>query len=94
MRPNAGKIRDGGALRAVAGRPLRLNVAAQSAPMHIELQDESGVTIAETQVAIGATHVALALPPATAPATYLVALHFTRNGGEETVIRTVVAQPR
>jgi hypothetical protein len=61
--------------------------------MRIELEDDSGAIIAETAVAPGMTHAALPLPPSATRATYLLALHYTRNGGEETVIRTVVAAP-
>jgi hypothetical protein len=80
--------------RAIAGRPLHLRVTPQANAMHLELEDESGTTLSETDVAPGATHAAVPLPPSDARATYLLALHYTRNGGEETVIRTVVAAPR
>ena len=87
----------GGALailgRALAGHPLKLHVAASSSPMQVELQDETGGTLAETTIAPGATTVMLPLPPATAATTYFVALHYARNGGEETVVRTVIAAP-
>jgi hypothetical protein len=76
--------------RAVAGHAL-LHVAASSSPMQVELQDESGGTLAETSVAPRATSAVLPLPAATATTTYFVALHYARNGGEETVVRTVVA---
>jgi hypothetical protein len=79
---------------AVAGRPLRLRLTPQASAMHAELQDESGATLAEAEIAAGAKSATLPLPPATASATYLLALHYTRNGGEETVIRTVIAAPR
>ena len=80
--------------RAVGGRPLLLRVAAQRAPMQLELEDESGTVIAETNVPAGATRAVLPLPPAAERTTYLVAVHYEHNGGEETVIRTVVAAPR
>jgi hypothetical protein len=80
--------------RAVAGHTLNLRVAAQRAPVRIELQDETGSTISETQLAAGATRAALPLPPATGAVTYLIAMHYTRDGSEETVIRTIVATPR
>jgi|GEM_PF-2364504 len=80
--------------RAVAGRALRLHVAPSSSPMQVELQDETGGTLAEATIAARATSAALPLPAATAPATYFVALHYARNGGEETVVRTVVASAR
>jgi hypothetical protein len=80
--------------RAIAGRPLHLRVTPQPNTLHLELEDESGTTLSETDVAAGATHAAVPLPPSDARATYLLALHYTRNGGEETVIRTVVAAPR
>ena len=79
---------------AVAGRPLKLRVAPQASPMRIELEDDSGAVIAESEIAPHVTRAALPLPPAASRATYLLALHYTRNGGEETVIRTVVAAPR
>jgi hypothetical protein len=79
---------------AVAGHPLKLRLMAQGSPVRIELEDEAGAAITETEVAAGATHASLPLPVATERATYLIALHYTRNGGEETVIRTIVAAPR
>lgn len=79
---------------AVAGRPLHLRLAAQASPVRIELEDDSGAAITETQVAAGATHASLLLPAAPERATYLIALHYTRDGGEETVIRTVVTAPQ
>jgi hypothetical protein len=79
---------------AVAGRPLRLRLAAQASPVRIELEDETGAAITETQVPPGATHASLPLPAAPERATYLIALHYTRDGGEETVIRTVVTAPK
>jgi hypothetical protein len=79
---------------AIAGTPLHLLLAAQRTPVRIELEDEAGTTITETEVLAGGTHAALLLPPSTERATYLVALHSTRGGGEELLIRTVVAQPR
>jgi hypothetical protein len=78
---------------AVAGQPLHLRVMAQAEPMHVELEDASGAVIAESEIAAGATRAVLTLPPSDARATYLLALHYTRNGGEETVIRTVLAAP-
>jgi hypothetical protein len=79
---------------AVAGQPLHLRVTPQTSAMHVELQDETGTTLAETEIAPGARRAALALPPATSRVTYLLALHYTHNGGEETIIRTVNAAPR
>ena len=78
---------------AVSGRPLHLSVAPQPSAMHVELQDETGTTLAESDIAAGAKHAVLQLPPASKPANYLIALHYTHNGGEETVIRTLVAAP-
>jgi hypothetical protein len=80
--------------RAIAGRPLHLRVTPQPNAVHLELQDESGATLSETDVPAGAKHAALPLPPSDSRATYLLALHYTRDGGEETVIRTIVAAPR
>ena len=80
--------------RAVAGGTLSLLVAAHSGAIHVELQDETGVTLAEADVAPGSTRAALPIPPAQSATTYLLALHFARNGGEETVVRTVVAAAR
>ena len=78
---------------AVAGQTLRLRVTAQASPMHVELEDASGAVIAESEIAAGATRALLPLPASDARATYLLALHYMRNGGEETVIRTVLAAP-
>ncbi|MEA2787308.1 MAG: hypothetical protein QOF71_3412 [Candidatus Eremiobacteraeota bacterium] len=80
--------------RAVAGHPLKLHVAASSSPMQVELQDETGGTLAEAAIAPRASTAVLPLPAATATTTYFVALHYARNGGEETVVRTVVAATR
>jgi hypothetical protein len=80
--------------RAVAGHALRLHVAASSSPMQVELQDDTGGTLAEATIAPRVTSAVLPLPAATATTTYFVALHYARNGGEETVVRTVVAAPR
>jgi hypothetical protein len=80
--------------RAVAGHALKLHVAASSSPMQVELQDETGGTLAETAIAPRATSALLPLPAASATTTYFVALHYARNGGEETVVRTVVAATR
>jgi len=80
--------------RAVAGRPLSLRLMAQPSSIRIELEDETGAAITEIQVAPGATRASVPLPNATERATYVIALHYTRGGGEETVIRTVVAYPR
>jgi hypothetical protein len=79
---------------AVAGRPLHLRLAAQTSPVRIELEDETGAAITETQLPPGATHASLPLPASPDRATYLIALHYTRDGGEETVIRTIAASPR
>ncbi|MEA2690166.1 MAG: hypothetical protein QOD51_2773 [Candidatus Eremiobacteraeota bacterium] len=75
--------------RAVAGRPLTLRVAPRSSPMRLELEDASGAVIAERDIAPNATRATLQLPPGTVSSTYLVALHYTNNGGEETAIRTL-----
>lgn len=77
--------------RAVAGQPLRLRVTPQTTAMQVELEDESGATLTETDIAPRATHAVIPLPASEARATYLLALHYTRNGGEETIIRTVTA---
>jgi hypothetical protein len=78
---------------ALAGRPLNLRLAAQRTPVRIELEDEAGATITETQVPAGGTHAVLTLPPSSERTTYLVAMHYQRGGGEELLIRTVVALP-
>jgi hypothetical protein len=80
--------------RAVAGHALALHVAASSSPMQVELQDETGGTLAETTIPPHTTAAVLPLPAAAATTTYFVALHYARNGGEETVVRTVVAASR
>lgn len=80
--------------RAIAGHALTLRVVPNASPMHVELQDDTGGTLAETTIARGATRAVLPLPAATARTTYFVALHYARSGGEETVVRTVVAAPR
>jgi hypothetical protein len=80
--------------RVIAGRPLRLRLAPQASPMRVALEDETGAVIVETSIAPGATRAALVLPPSASSATYLLALHYSRDGGEETVIRTIAAAAR
>lgn len=80
--------------RAIAGHPLKLRIVPQASPMHLELEDEGGTSIAVRDVAPASTYAELALPPSSTRATYLLAIHYTRDGGEETVIRTVVAAPK
>jgi len=79
---------------AIAGKPLHLRLAAQRTPVRIELEDEAGTTITETDVPAGDTHASVLLPASGERVTYLVALHYTRGGGEELLIRTIVAVPR
>lgn len=76
--------------RAVAAQPLRLRLMAHASQTHIELQDQSGGTLAETDVAAGLTRATLPLPAAQSVQTYSLVLRYTRNGAEETVLRTVV----
>ncbi len=78
---------------AIAGKPLKMRLAAQRTPVRIELEDEAGATITETEVPAGGTHATLSLPSSAEPATYLVALHYMRGSGDELLIRTVVALP-
>ncbi|HEY0393927.1 MAG TPA: hypothetical protein VGD01_05485 [Candidatus Elarobacter sp.] len=85
-------VRIDGAARA--GRLLRLRIAPQPGPVRIELEDASGAAITETRVAAGASHAALPLPDSAERSTYLIALHYARNRGEETVVRALVAAPR
>ena len=78
--------------RAVAGATLRLRVMAHRAPMTVELQNASGETLAEQEIAAGATRAAIALPAE--GGTYFLVLHYQRDGGEETVVRSLrVASP-
>ncbi|MDB5095097.1 MAG: hypothetical protein JWO85_3198 [Candidatus Eremiobacteraeota bacterium] len=79
--------------RAVAGHPLDLRVMPNAAPMHVELQDDAGETLAENAIEPGATRAALPLPAATERTKYFLVLHYSHNGGEETVVRTVIASP-
>ncbi|HEY0394563.1 MAG TPA: hypothetical protein VGD01_08695 [Candidatus Elarobacter sp.] len=79
---------------AVAGRPLALRIVPQPSPMRIELEDAAGAVIAQRDVPAGAALASLTLPASPQRATYLLAIHYTRNGGEETVIRTIVTAPR
>lgn len=75
--------------RPVAGRPLALRVMPHRETMHVELQDASGETVAERDVAPQAT--ALTLPLPGEPGNYFVILTYARNGGQETVVRSVRA---
>lgn len=79
---------------AVAGQPLKLRVAPQPSPMRVQLEDAAGGVIAESEIVPGATRATVPLPPSEARASYLLALHYTRNGGEETIIRSVTAAGR
>ena len=78
----------------VAGRQLELRVVPQPSPMRIELEDTAGAVIVQREVSAGATHASLALPTSPDRATYLLAIHYTRDGGEETIIRTIVTARR
>ena len=80
--------------RAVAGSPLVLRIAPQTGPVHVELQDADGATISGATIAAGATRALLAVPPAGIARMYLLAVHVVRNGGEETIVRTIVAAAR
>ncbi|HEY4439287.1 MAG TPA: hypothetical protein VGN14_02470 [Candidatus Elarobacter sp.] len=89
--PHGGIIAIAG--RAIAGRPLDLRVMPNPSPMHAELQDENGESLAEVVIAPNAVRAVLPLPAATAPTKYVLVLHYDRGNGEETVVRTVLARP-
>lgn len=76
---------------AIAGGSLAVRVMAHATPMELALQDATGETVAQREIAPGTTHLALALPPA--PQTLFLVLRYTRNGGEETIVRSVRALP-
>lgn len=76
---------------AVAGGSLAVRVMAHATPMELALQDATGETVAQREIAPGTTHLAVALPPA--PQTLFLVLRYTRNGGEETIVRSVRALP-
>jgi hypothetical protein len=78
--------------RAIAGHPLELRVMPNAAPMHAELQDDTGESLAEVVIAPGAIRGVLPLPTAAVSTKYFLVLHYQHNGGEETVVRTVVAR--
>lgn len=79
---------------AVAGRNLSLRVLARLRSMHVELQDDQGQSLAESDIATGANRVTLPLPSATVRKTYYLVLRYVNaDNGEETVVRSVVAQP-
>ncbi|MFN2459242.1 MAG: hypothetical protein ABR591_00915 [Candidatus Velthaea sp.] len=80
--------------RAVAGRPLRLRLTPRANPTHVELQDETGETLAETAVAPGAVRAVLPVPAEPKTQTYSLVVRYTRNGSEETVLRTIAVKPR
>ena len=80
--------------RALAGRPLNVRIMAQLTSVHAELQDTSGGTIVERDVTPGATRFTLPLPPASTSQTYYLILRYTRNQGEETVVRAILAAVR
>jgi hypothetical protein len=80
--------------RARGGRPLRLSVMPSATTMHVELQDGAGATLAENTIAPGASATTLDLPSVTAATKYFLMLRYGRNGGEETIVRSVVVFPR
>jgi hypothetical protein len=88
--PNAGMLAVEG--RPVAGAPLAVRVMPHRSTMTVELQDASGTTLAEREIAPGTTHVAMPLPNDAAP--YFLVLRYDRNGSEETVVRPIRAVAR
>jgi hypothetical protein len=80
--------------RAVAGHNLSLRILARLRSVHVELQDDQGQSLAESDVAPGSDRVALPLPLAAARRTYYLVLRYVdAHDGEETIVRSVVAQP-
>lgn len=79
---------------AVAGQNLSLRILAKLRSMHVELQDDQGQALAEANVSPGSSRVTLPLPLATVRKTYYLVLRYVNaDNGEETVVRSVVAQP-
>ena len=79
---------------AVAGRNLSLRILAKLRSMHVELQDEQGQALAESNVASGSSRVTLPLPLAAVRKTYYLVLRYvSADNGEETVVRSVVVNP-
>ena len=80
--------------RATAGDLLGVRIDGTLASPHVELQDDSGNTIATRDLTAGTTRAAIPLPPTGASKTYYVVLRYMRNGAEETVVRSIVASSR
>jgi hypothetical protein len=79
---------------AIAGQNLSLRILAKLRSMHVELQDDQGQALAESNVNPGSSRVTLPLPLATVRKTYYLVLRYVNaDNGEETVVRSVVAQP-
>lgn len=79
---------------AVAGHNLSLRVLARMRSMRVELQDDQGQSLAQSEVAAGAGRVTLPLPLAAVRKTYYLVLRYLNaDNGEETVVRSLVARP-
>jgi hypothetical protein len=79
--------------RPLAGRPLELRVAPSTTAMQVELQDDVGAAVAESTIAPGATVATLQLPDVDVATSYFLVLRYARDGGEETVVRSVAVAP-
>lgn len=79
---------------AVAGGALQVRIDGNLVSPHLELQDDSGNTIATRDLTAGTTRAAIPLPTTGASKTYYVVLRYMRNGAEETVVRSIVASSR
>jgi hypothetical protein len=73
---------------AVAGAPLQLRVMPHRTAMTVTMQDASGTTVAERELAPGETRATLPLPAR--PDTYFLALRYDDDGGQQqTVVQPV-----
>lgn len=80
--------------RPSAGDLLGVRIDGTLRSPHIELQDDSGNTVATRDLAPGTTRAAIPVPAGDASKTYYVVLRYMRDGAEETVVRSIVASSR
>jgi len=74
---------------AAAGSSLAVRVMPHRTGMTVAMQDASGETLAEREIAPGTTRVTLPMPDQ--PAQYFLVLHYDAEDGAQTVVRPVRA---
>ncbi len=74
---------------AAAGSVLAVHVMPHRSAMTVAMQDASGETLAEREIAPGTMLVSLPMPEL--PAQYFLVLHYDAEDGVQTVVRPVRA---